>query len=51
VFCRQAFYVLSLGLHFLKRKLSGQTKAGDMSALCYDVLRLLHRSKKQQTRL
>jgi len=28
VFCRQAFYVLSLGLHCLKRKLGGQTKAG-----------------------
>jgi hypothetical protein len=36
VFCRQAFYVLSLGLHFLKRKLGSQTKTGDMSALCYD---------------
>jgi hypothetical protein len=33
-FCRQAFYVLALGLHSLKRKLEGYTKAiGDGPAL------------------
>src|SRR5262245_42023059 len=30
-------YVVSLRLYFLKRKLGGRTKAGDMSALCQKV--------------